>query len=280
MPVEGFLDNYRNTLANKKIINPLKVAPTDPFQMDRPEQPGMGSSVPGWLQTRKSGALDAYMSQKQNKTSAIASDYASKAAGQIPTNEFGQVERTIPDFQTPFTQQIKNVTEQGQLATQTEEAKAQWQALQGQKEMNAGYTFNWGATAGASGDNAGAKAVQLAMNTFNSGTPYAWGGNSLTKGVDCSGLVQQIYGQLGIKIPRQTYEQAKSGKRVSLDQLLPGDLLFFNSGSGDPNGIGVNGHVGIYIGNGQMIDARNTRAGIKMGSINIMGGPTSAVRPW
>lgn len=280
MPIEGFLANYRDTLANKKIINPLKVNPTDPFQMDKPQQPGMGQNVPAWLQTRKTGALDAYMAKKQDKTSDIATDYASKAAGQIPTNKFGMVERAIPDYQTPFTQQIKNVTEQGQLATQTEEAKAQWQALQGQAELNAGYTFNWGATAGASGNNPGAKAVQLAMNAFNNGTPYAWGGNSLTSGVDCSGLIQQVYKQLGINLPRVTYEQAKSGKRVSLDQLLPGDLLFFNSGSSDPNGIGANGHVGIYIGNGQMIDARNTRAGIKMGSINIMGGPTSAVRPW
>jgi cell wall-associated NlpC family hydrolase len=42
------------------------------------------------------------------------------------------------------------------------------------------------------------------------GTPYVWGGNSLTKGVDCSGLVQQVFGKFGISLPRTTYDQVNA----------------------------------------------------------------------
>src|SRR5690606_16347624 len=56
------------------------------------------------------------------------------------------------------------------------------------------------------------------------GIPYVWGGNSLTKGVDCSGLVQQVYKQFGIALPRTADQQAHTGVKTSISKLLPGDL--------------------------------------------------------
>jgi cell wall-associated NlpC family hydrolase len=287
MTIADFFDTYQNSMLNRKLVNPLSssnVKVTTPkLGIDSPNRqistiPSYGSSVPDWLDARKSGALSRYMESKSGTTTSLAQDYTKKAAGQIATDEYGIVQDKTSDFSDYFNKNLGAIRDRGKSALATAEAQAQWQSLQDQAELNAGYRVNW--APGASSNNPGAKAVSLAMTAFQNKVPYVWGGNSLSKGVDCSGLVQQAYRQLGISIPRTTYDQAKSGRRVSLNNLLPGDLVFYNSGSSDPNGIGVNGHVAIYIGNGQIIDARNSRAGIKMGSINIMGGPTGAVRPW
>lgn len=80
------------------------------------------------------------------------------------------------------------------------------------------------------------------------GTPYVWGGNSLTSGVDCSGLVQQVFKHYGIELPRTTYEQIGEGSAVGMKGLKPGDLVFFDTSSQS----GAD-HVGIYLGGGRMI---------------------------
>lgn len=80
------------------------------------------------------------------------------------------------------------------------------------------------------------------------GVPYVWGGTDPQKGLDCSGFVQLVYKNLGYDLPRVSWEQAKSGTEVAggLAAAQPGDVLTFGSPVH---------HVGIYIGDGQMIDA-------------------------
>jgi len=91
------------------------------------------------------------------------------------------------------------------------------------------------------------------------GVPYQWGGTSPTTGFDCSGLVQHVYGDLGISLPRTSEEQVTVGTPVdSIADAQPGDLVFFEPGAGGP------GHVGIYIGNGQMIDAPHTGTDVQI----------------
>ena len=98
-----------------------------------------------------------------------------------------------------------------------------------------------------------ARVVSLASSL--EGTPYVWGG-STPAGFDCSGLVQYVYGQLGINVPRTSEEQATVGTPVSsLAAAQPGDLLFFAGSDGTASSPG---HVAIYIGNGQMIAAPYT----------------------
>jgi cell wall-associated NlpC family hydrolase len=88
------------------------------------------------------------------------------------------------------------------------------------------------------------------------GNPYVWGGESLTRGADCSGFVQSVYGDFGYSIPRVSRDQATYGKKVSESDLKPGDLIFYANSSGRVN------HVAMYIGNGKIVQAANSRQGI------------------
>jgi hypothetical protein len=95
------------------------------------------------------------------------------------------------------------------------------------------------------------------------GVQYVWGGNSLTNGVDCSGLVQQVYARYGISLPRTTYNQINIGASVSPNKLRPGDLVFFDT---DRNKSGPD-HVGIYMGGGKFIHAPRPGASVKISSL-------------
>ena len=88
------------------------------------------------------------------------------------------------------------------------------------------------------------------------GNPYVWGGTSLTNGADCSGFVQSVLKHFGVSVPRVSRDQAKSGTRITSDQMRPGDLVFYANSSGTIN------HVAMYIGNGQVVNAASRRSGI------------------
>lgn len=93
-----------------------------------------------------------------------------------------------------------------------------------------------------------AAAVQAAEDLI--GTPYVWGGNG-RGGVDCSGLTSWAYNKAGKHLPRVSYQQANSGKRVKLSSLRPGDLVAWDNSSRN-NGAD---HIAIYAGNGMIIEA-------------------------
>ena len=89
------------------------------------------------------------------------------------------------------------------------------------------------------------------------GNRYVWGGESLTRGVDCSGFTMKVYERYGVRLPHYSGSQPSYGTKISRDQIRPGDLIFYGDGSK------IN-HVAIYIGNGQIVHASNERDGIKI----------------
>lgn len=101
----------------------------------------------------------------------------------------------------------------------------------------------------------GSQIVDIAMRYL--GVPYVWGGASPSQGFDCSGLVLYAYAQIGISVPHYTGSLWQMGVPVARDALEPGDLVFFNN----------LGHMGIYIGGGQMVAAPHTGDVVKVSDI-------------
>ncbi len=104
------------------------------------------------------------------------------------------------------------------------------------------------ATVSSTGSSRGNAIVNFATQYV--GNPYVWGGTSLTNGADCSGFAQSVYANFGINLPRTSYEQQHAGVEVSYANAQPGDLICYG------------GHVAIYMGNGRIVHASNSRDGI------------------
>ncbi|MCM1105537.1 MAG: NlpC/P60 family protein [Blautia sp.] len=99
-------------------------------------------------------------------------------------------------------------------------------------------------TSGVSGDELVSYAMQFV------GNPYRWGGNSLTNGCDCSGFVHLVYAHFGISTPRYSQSFKTVGEPVAYENIKAGDVVVYP------------GHVAIYIGNGCIVEAQSTHAGI------------------
>ncbi|CAI9399299.1 transglycosylase SLT domain-containing protein [Nocardioides sp. T2.26MG-1] len=114
-------------------------------------------------------------------------------------------------------------------------------------------------TLGTTGTTESGDAVVAAAKKYL-GVPYVWGGTDPNKGLDCSGLVQQVYEDLGYELPRVSYQQAEAGRAVSggLANAQPGDILAFGSPVH---------HVGIYIGDNRMIEAPRPGLDVRIGPV-------------
>jgi len=162
------------------------------------------------------------------------------------------VQSRISEIQTRF------------LLTPTAPASPAWSTA----ASAAGLTGTPPAPSTSAGSTAGSSSAVVQAAEKYLGVPYAWGGTDASTGFDCSGLVQQVYSDLGIDLPRTSSQQATSGRAVaSLDEAQPGDLVFFDYSSTRP---GID-HVGIYVGDGQMIAAPQEGEAVQVQSV---GSPT------
>ncbi|MCM2577616.1 NlpC/P60 family protein [Streptomyces sp. MTZ3.1] len=131
------------------------------------------------------------------------------------------------------------------------EAKRKAAELERQQAQQSG-------SAGGSYSAQAEKAIAFARAQI--GKPYVWGATGPSS-YDCSGLTQAAWKAAGISLPRTTWDQVKVGTRVATSDLEPGDLVFFYSDIS---------HVGLYIGNGQMIHAPKPGADVRTESITYM----------
>ena len=124
------------------------------------------------------------------------------------------------------------------------------------------------APAESSGSSTGEAVASYATQFV--GNPYVYGGASLTGGADCSGFTMAVYANFGVSLPHNAAAQSGCGTPVSLSDLQPGDLLFYDNGGGI-------GHVALYIGGGSVVHASNPETGIKISAYNYRS-PVAAVR--
>ncbi|MEY9210677.1 C40 family peptidase [Thermobifida halotolerans] len=129
------------------------------------------------------------------------------------------------------------------------------------------YRFNltgleW--TGEVTGTGKAVAAIEWALQHASMNTPYVWGANG-PNAFDCSSFVQWAWRQAGVSLPRVTYQQQPALPAVpSIDQLQPGDLVFFNTNAPGPPPT----HVGMYIGDGSFVHAANSRRGVVVDSLS------------
>lgn len=125
-----------------------------------------------------------------------------------------------------------------------------------------------GTTPQSSGDASSRAQAALNFAISKVGLSYRMGATG-PSAYDCSGLVQAAYASVGISLPRTSQSQFGAGRSVSRSELQPGDLVFFYSGIS---------HVGIYMGNGMMVDARNSRVGVVYSQVFASWWPYAGAR--
>jgi cell wall-associated NlpC family hydrolase len=171
--------------------------------------------------------------------------------------------------------------QQADLQKQVDEYKALFDQLSAQEKQAAVNASHAGERASRSAERdavvapsgpvvADSEAAQVAVDTAMAqrGKPYVWAASG-PGSYDCSGLMAYAYAAAGISLPHSSAMQSRMGQPVSRDELKPGDLIFFYSPVS---------HVGMYIGNGQMVHAPTSGDVVKVASIDVMGRYNSARR--
>lgn len=156
---------------------------------------------------------------------------------------------------SPFVQQTESVVSAGPVSSSSAGPGA---------GLKKGSSHGPGIGLGQGASSAAGEAVVAYARRFL-GNPYVYGGTSLTEGADCSGFVQSIFKEFGITLPRTSWEQGESGVPVDgIEDARPGDLIAYS------------GHIGIYIGQNQLIHASGPEDGIKISSVDMM--PVVSIR--
>jgi cell wall-associated NlpC family hydrolase len=164
------------------------------------------------------------------RASAVDAQQRAQQATNAAQKLIDQVEQRQADLEDQ-TQQVRNALDELALAQRKELATVQ-------------DSGSYLGPPGAAND-----ALQAALS--KRGSEYEWGATGPSE-FDCSGLTSWAYRQAGISIPRTSRQQYQAGKQVGLNELQPGDLLFYDDGTGNPGAIH---HVGMFVGDGKMVDA-------------------------
>lgn len=159
----------------------------------------------------------------------------------------------------PLISETPTVTNRGNAVRQPETTEAQ--APTEDEEQKTTDSANNEIPTVPSNSAAGDQIVSFARQYL--GYRYVYGGTTPSTGFDCSGFIYYIYKSCGYSISRSLSAQANTGTAVSKSELQAGDIVFFNNTSS-----GALGHVGIYIGNGTMIHAANSKRGVVTDTIN------------
>ena len=176
----------------------------------------------------------------------------------------GYISKDYVDLSTEFVKAESKEEEAARLAKEEAARRAANEAANKAAKKN-GKKNSGGSSAGASvgGSGRGSSVASYALQFV--GNPYVYGGSSLTNGTDCSGFTMSVYANFGVSLPHSSGAQRGVGYDVGgLGNAQPGDLVCYS------------GHVGLYIGNGQIVHASTAKTGIKVSNANYR--PVLSVR--
>lgn len=169
----------------------------------------------------------------------------------------------LTEEQNSYVSQLASAKEQAALYRETirkQDEIIRQEQLEAEKEQasnnagNSGSGNSGSVNAGPGNSNVtGMDIVNFARKFV--GNPYVWGGNSLTKGCDCSGFIHLVYKNFGYTVPRYSMSFLNAGTPVEYEDMQPGDIIIYER----LNGIG---HVAIYMGDGKIVEAQSSKAGI------------------
>jgi cell wall-associated NlpC family hydrolase len=207
------------------------------------------------------GTLDAIAGHTNQEVAEVASaaDAAKKA------------QATADEAQAAAQKSYDDIAAQQQaLQAKIADYQRQYDSLSAPQQATVLRAHSGDTQAVPSGVVAPSGAAQKAVDTALAqvGDPYVWGAGG-PDAFDCSGLTQYAFSAAGVSLPHSSSSQSRMGTPVSRDQLQPGDLVFFYSPVS---------HVGMYIGNGQMVHASTSGQPVKVASLDSMGGYNSARR--
>lgn len=166
----------------------------------------------------------------------------------------GYVSTDYVTLSTEFVKAESIEEEKARLAKEEEATRAAKEAAKKKTEENASSkkgstSTSGGKTYASPTGSSGADVAQFALQFV--GNPYVYGGTSLTNGTDCSGFVMSVYNNFGVSLPHSSAADRSVGATVNgLENAQAGDIICYS------------GHVGIYIGNGQIVHASTSRTGI------------------
>ncbi|MFJ2290522.1 C40 family peptidase [Streptomyces sp. NPDC087894] len=211
---------------------------------------GLSTSVAASAQATQAVALDLETQAHEDAAAATASKTAKKAKAEAVRKAEAKKKAEAA---------AKAKAEAAERASRTAERTT----------LSASTASSGSSSSSSSSSATGSAASVIAFAQSQVGDAYVSGGTG-PNSWDCSGLVQAAFGSVGIDLPRVSQSQSTAGTQVSLDNLQPGDILYWG-------GAGSAYHVGIYVGGGQFVGAQNSSTGVVQKSLDY-DPPSGAVR--
>lgn len=207
-------------------------------------------------QARQEAAVYKANIKKQNETIRKLEAESANKQSQIEEAKRAEEEaRRAQELALKRQAEMEAAQREGQNNSQNSggEDNSDHSSSEGSESGSGSSSSSSGYASASSYSGSGGKGQQIANYACQFiGNPYVAGGTSLTQGADCSGFVWRVYQDFGYSVPRTSYSLRSSGSGVSYSEAQPGDVICYA------------GHVGIYIGNGQIVHASTPRSGIKI----------------
>lgn len=191
---------------------------------------------------------------------AAAAEEAAKAAQEAAEAAAKAAQEAEAEAAAQAAAEAQEAAEAAAAAAQAAAEREEQQASESSSSSESAASESYNSADSYSDSSKGQQIADYALQFV--GNPYKWGGTSLTNGADCSGFVMSVMSDCGISVAGRTAAaQSGGGTSISSSELQPGDLVFYASG-------GRVSHVAIYIGDGQIVHAANSRKGIIVSTYN------------